>query len=121
MPASTMPATTREKTASKPFIARVLTANRLIDGVAVWLGADGGWAEEIGRAFVARHAEALAALEEAGRQALADNRVVDVNVIEVEEAGGAIRPLRLRERIRADGPTIDYRTRPAGDGASIAA
>ena len=59
-------------------------------------------------ALVARHDEAVRGLEEAGRIALADNRVVDVNVIDVEELGGRIRPLRLRERIRAEGPTIDY-------------
>ena len=88
--------------------AKVLTANRLNDGIAVWLDASGAWAENIDAALVARHAEAIKALEQAGRIGLADNRVVDVNVIDVEETGGHIRPLRLRERIRAEGPTIDY-------------
>ncbi|MBW8283295.1 MAG: DUF2849 domain-containing protein, partial [Rhizobium sp.] len=32
----------------------------------------------------------------------------DVNVIDVEEKNGQLRPLRLRERIRAEGPTIAY-------------
>jgi hypothetical protein len=48
------------------------------------------------------------AIEAAGHKALADNRVVDVNVIEIEETESGPRPYRLRERIRADGPTIDY-------------
>ena len=43
----------------------------------------------------------------------ADNRVVDVNVIDVEETESGPRPFRLRERIRADGPTIDYTSAPA--------
>ncbi|NML73488.1 DUF2849 domain-containing protein [Rhizobium sp. S-51] len=86
----------------------VLTANRLGDGIAVWLDANGQWTEKLQEAFVARHAEAVAALEEAGRKAFASNIVLDVNVIEVEEKDGKLRPLRLRERIRAEGPTIAY-------------
>lgn len=87
---------------------KVLTANRLGDGIAVWLDANGQWTERLQEAFVARHAEAVAALEEAGRKAFASNIVLDVNVIEVEEKDGKLRPLRLRERIRAEGPTIAY-------------
>jgi hypothetical protein len=87
---------------------KVLTANRLTDGIAVWLDANGQWTERLQEAFVARHAEAVEALETAGKQAFASNLVVDVNVIEIEEKGGKLRPLRLRERIRAEGPTIAY-------------
>lgn len=88
--------------------AKVLTANRLTDGIAVWLSAAGNWVEDIDQALVARHDEAVKGLEASGRVAVADNRVVDVNIIDVEEAGTHIRPLRLRERIRAHGPSIDY-------------
>eukprot|EP01035_Chromulina_nebulosa_P066812 gene66812-91492_t len=87
---------------------KVLTANRLTDGIAVWLDASGQWVERLQSAFVARHPEAVEALETAGKQAFASNLVVDVNVIEVEETGGQLRPLRLRERVRAAGPTIAY-------------
>ncbi|MFC4624670.1 DUF2849 domain-containing protein [Daeguia caeni] len=88
------------------MIVKVLTANRLIDGQAVWLGADGKWLETIEGALVARHAEAVAALEEAGKRAARDNLVVDVNVIDVEERAEGLYPIRLRERIRLSGPTI---------------
>lgn len=87
---------------------KVLTANRLGDGIAVWLDANGRWTEKLQDAFVARHAEAVEALESAGRSAFASNIVLDVNVIDVEEKNGQLRPLRLRERIRAEGPTIAY-------------
>ena len=87
---------------------KVLTANRLSDGIAVWLNASGQWGEALQEALVARHAEAVGALEEIGRQSFADNKVVDVNVVDVQEVDGILRPLRLRERIRAEGPTIDY-------------
>ncbi|PHR24804.1 MAG: nitrite reductase [Hoeflea sp.] len=94
------------KTASTK--TKVLTANRLTDGIAVWLGANGEWTTSLKEAFLARHDDAVAAIEAAGQQALDDNRVVDVNVIEVEETEAGPRPFRLRERIRSDGPTIDY-------------
>ncbi len=67
------------------MVVKVLTANRLIDGQAVWLGADGSWQETIDGALVARHAEAVEALEDAGKIAAKANLVVDVNVIDVEE------------------------------------
>jgi Na+-transporting NADH:ubiquinone oxidoreductase subunit NqrB len=50
---------------SLEMIVKVLTANRLIDGQAVWLGADGSWQETIDGALVARHPEAVEALEDA--------------------------------------------------------
>ncbi len=89
-----------------PAMMKVLTANRLTDGVAVWLGANGRWLERIDHALIARHADAVEALEQAGRTAFNDNRVVDVAVIDVDEVDGEIHPLRLRERIRASGPTF---------------
>ncbi len=85
---------------------KVLTANRLSDGIAVWLDANGNWQERIDGALIARHDNAVAGLENAGKSAFNRNVVVDVALIDVEEAAGEIRPVRLRERIRAAGPTI---------------
>ena len=89
-------------------IAHVLTANRLSDGIAVWYDREGKWNEWIGRSVVASSKEQASELEAIGRKAFADNEVLDVNLVEVEEVEGQIRPLRLRERIRAEGPTIEY-------------
>ncbi|RWX75568.1 DUF2849 domain-containing protein [Neorhizobium lilium] len=87
---------------------KVLTANRLLDGIAVWLDANGQWTESLQDALVARHAEAIASLEEIGKRDFADNLVVDVAVVDVQELDGKLWPIRLRERIRAQGPTMDY-------------
>ncbi|OCW58178.1 DUF2849 domain-containing protein [Hoeflea olei] len=103
-----------------PTKTKVLTANRLSDGIAVWLGANGEWTASLKDALLARHEDAVAALEAAGAQALADNRVVDVNVIDIEETPAGPRPYRLRERIRAAGPTIDYAPAQAGRPAQAA-
>ena len=41
---------------------KVLTANRLTDGIAVWLGANGEWTTSLKDAFLARHEDAVAAI-----------------------------------------------------------
>ena len=101
---------------------KVLTANRLTDGEAVWFGSDQLWHETIDYAEVARDKAAEERLETLGREALARNEVVDVDLIDVDLLEGQIRPLRLRERIRAAGPTNrtdlgkQARPRPADEG-----
>lgn len=83
---------------------KVLTANRLIDGEAVWL-ADGIWVETIDPADVVGDKGGEARLETIGKAAYENNEVVDVSLIDVEVVDGKIVPQRLRERIRAAGPT----------------
>ncbi|MEO3997770.1 DUF2849 domain-containing protein [Mesorhizobium sp. CAU 1732] len=84
---------------------KVLTANRLIDGEAVWLASDHSWAETIHAAEIARDTETEEKLERAGKAAYLKNEVVDVNLIDIQLVDGSIRPTRLREQIRASGPT----------------
>jgi hypothetical protein len=87
---------------------QVLTANRLSDGIAVWYDAGGRWSESFADAVVARTGEDAERLEAIGRAAFAANLVLDVNLVDVEEIGGRLRASRLRERIRAEGPSIEY-------------
>ena len=84
---------------------KVLTANRLCDGIAVWY-ADGGWAETVGHADLAHDKAAEDRLEAIGATAAANNEVVDVNLIDVTMVDGLVEPVRLREKIRAAGPTV---------------
>jgi hypothetical protein len=84
---------------------KVLTANRLTDGVAVWY-ADGGWAETVEGSDIAPDKAAEDRLEAIGAAAYANNEVVDVNLIDVDVVNGVVEPVRLREKIRAAGPTI---------------
>ncbi|TIQ38402.1 MAG: DUF2849 domain-containing protein [Mesorhizobium sp.] len=84
---------------------KVLTANRLSDGIAVWY-ADGDWAETVGHADIAHDKVAEDRLEAIGAAAAANNEVVDVNIIDVTVINGLVEPVRLREKIRAAGPTI---------------
>jgi hypothetical protein len=84
---------------------KVLTANRLLDGEAVWF-ANGVWVEDIESAELVGDKAGEERLEAAGRAALNANLVVDVDLIDVEQVDGAVYPVRLRERIRAAGPSI---------------
>jgi hypothetical protein len=84
---------------------KILTANRLSDGEAVWYS-NGTWVEDIDAAEIAADKADEARLEAAGKHALATNQVVDLELIDVEAVEGGIRPIRLRERIRAAGPTV---------------
>lgn len=84
---------------------KILTANRLIDGIAVWYARDGNWAETIAAAELAGDKAGEAKLEAIGKAAHAANLVVDVELIDVQLVDGSIRPQRLREVIRAAGPT----------------
>lgn len=84
---------------------KILTANRLTDGEAVWWATDGSWAETIDGAETVADKLGEARLEAIGKAAHDKNEVVDVNLIDVSLVGGAIQPLRLREVIRAAGPT----------------
>lgn len=84
----------------------VLTANRLHDGIVVFLDAAGAWVESIEGASVARSPEAAQALEALGVRDAAANLVVEPYLVEVRESGGRLVPVRVRERVRIAGPSI---------------
>lgn len=87
-------------------MGQVITANRLADGTVVFFGPDASWVERIGQAEIfAGAAEAAAGLA-TSRKAEDANLVVDVYAVEVAETNGTVIPVRLREAIRATGPTI---------------
>jgi uncharacterized protein DUF2849 len=84
----------------------VASANRLTDGVVVFLDDSGEWTARLDRAAVARDkrsAEIL--LERAQTEAFS---VVDPFLVAVaEDDDGTIEPISLREKIRAAGLTFD--------------
>ena len=85
---------------------KVLTANRLIDGEAVWMAPDLSWRETLAGAEIAHDKAAEERLDALGKASFARDEVLDVDLIDVDIVDGEIRPIRLRERIRAAGPTI---------------
>ena len=79
----------------------VVTANRLIDGIVVYLGPDSGWVEELARAKLADTDDETKALEAEAAKAVAERRVVAVYPMEVALNDGVPVATSVRERIRA--------------------
>ena len=85
---------------------QIFTANRLTDGVVVYLDEDDRWTETLGGVCVIADDERLAEKTAAAQAAAAAAIVVDPYVIKVTDEGDEIRPVRYRERIRAFGPPV---------------
>jgi hypothetical protein len=85
---------------------KILAANRLSDGRAVWLAPDHSWSEEIDGAEIAHDAAGQEKLERTGQAAFLKNEVLDVELIDVQIVNGSVIPVRMRERIRAAGPSV---------------
>jgi hypothetical protein len=79
----------------------VVTANRLTDGIVVYLAPDGSWTEEIARARFAETEDETQAIEAEAEQAVKQRIVVGVYPMPVELKDGTVDPLSVRERIRA--------------------
>ena len=86
---------------------QVVTANRLRDGVIVWLTTANTWSEDFAESKPLRdEAEAKAALDAASVDVKA-RLVVGPYLAEVEESAEGLQPTSARERIRASArPTI---------------
>ena len=107
---------------------KIISANRLADGIVVYAGRDGSWSGRLSEAKVfVSPAEAEAGLLLA-QDDTKRNLVVEPCVVEVIEGAGGLRAVTLRETIRARGPTIDFLPRmrafafeadpPPGNGPS---
>jgi len=83
----------------------MLTASRLRDGEAVWLGKS-GWVEVIANGEIfAEPSSAEAALRRAEADVQA-NLVVNPYLFEVRVNEGRITPIKEKELIRSSGPSI---------------
>lgn len=84
---------------------QVVTANRLIDGIVVYLTADESWSPWISDARVLADEQTADAVLALGKAAVVRNEVVDPYLIDVTQEAATIRPVRYREAIRAKGPS----------------
>ena len=79
----------------------VVTANRLVDGIVVYLAKNGGWTEDLDDARLAETEDETKALEAEAAKAIAARFVVAVYPMPVEVENGHVHALSVRERIRA--------------------
>ncbi|QFT33842.1 hypothetical protein FIV00_25330 [Labrenzia sp. THAF82] len=84
---------------------KVITANRLLNGDVVWLGDNRSWVERITLAKVFEGKDEVADGLSQGAEGEKNQEVVGVYDMAVTVEEGVIVPVRLREKIRAAGPT----------------
>jgi hypothetical protein len=102
---------------------KVVTANRLIDGVVIFVGPGRHWVTDIAEAECFADGPDLDAALAFGAEEVAARKLVDPYAVDVTIENGRPVPVRLRERIRAEGPTVDYgeRERRRLEGPALAA
>jgi len=84
----------------------VITGNRLHDGAVVWRKPDGDWSHDIANAAIYLTEGELGEGLDAGRLEEAGGQIIGVYEVELEARENHVAPARLRERIRAKGPTV---------------
>ena len=85
----------------------IITGNSLGEGLVVFQSGS-SWTLNVGEADVYESKEALDAAVVRANADAAANRVVEPYPIEVTRDGAKIVPVKLREKIRADGPTTGH-------------
>jgi hypothetical protein len=81
--------------------AQMVTANRLIDGVTVYLTAENGWSEHFADGVVLNDKDGAEAAMKASDEAVAARLVVGPYLIEVTATENGPQPTSAKERIRA--------------------
>jgi hypothetical protein len=92
--------------APRPFQPVAATGNELRSGDVVFRTAAGEWLRDVSRADVAVDAQDAERLKAAMDADAAANIIVDPALIAVTKSDSGVRPLALREIIRANGPTV---------------
>ena len=85
---------------------QMIIANRLRDGVIVFLAGNEDWEPAIGAGVVIDTEVDATRLLALAKRHEAECRVIDPQLIEVEIKDGKPRPTAIREAIRAFGPTV---------------
>ncbi|MEM8643298.1 MAG: DUF2849 domain-containing protein [Pseudomonadota bacterium] len=80
----------------------VVTANRLNDGIVVYLAPDRTWTEDIVAAARAENEDEVKELEATAAEAVRERLVISVYPMPIEVGeDGTVDPISVRERIRA--------------------
>jgi hypothetical protein len=85
---------------------QMIIANRLVDGIVVFLAPGDEWQTAIAEGLVIDDDGEAARLLEVAKQHQARCLVIDPTLIPVKVENGQVRPTEIREVIRAFGPTV---------------
>ena len=100
-------------------IRQVLTANRLKDGLVVFLGDGQAWTPWLDDATVARTKEEAVRLEAKGAEQSKMNVVVGAYLIDVVEDGRKLKAAHIREHLRTLGPSVRLDLGKQADEAAL--
>ncbi|WP_377504820.1 DUF2849 domain-containing protein [Octadecabacter sp. R77987] len=88
---------------SRAFTPKVITANRLLEGDAVWLTEDDRWSTDMAQAeLITDEAHATIRLLDAEAQS---NVVIGVYLVDAQESANGPAPTHFREAFRTRGPS----------------
>jgi hypothetical protein len=96
---------TRASLGPPVLMPQILTANRLVIGEVVYWNQARGWVSRFDQAQVLANSEAEAALQGAADSVL-KGEVVAPYLFDVRVKNGTAVPVKIREAIRAAGPTV---------------
>ncbi len=85
---------------------QIVTANRLTDGIVVYFTSQDTWEHRVSSAHVSHDDESQQSTLTRALASVANNVVLDPYLIDVTIEGTTITPVRLGERIRANGPSF---------------
>lgn len=84
----------------------VMTGYRLTDGIVIWLTADNEWSEWVEDAATAAAAAEADALTAQAKEWERRNQVYEIYLVDVALKDGKPWPVKMREAMRAQGPSI---------------
>ena len=84
---------------------QIVIANRLTDGIVVFLGRDRRWVTYLKDCPPAESPEEAEALLAIGVEAETTQEIVGPELIEVQDQNGTLIPVKMRQAMRARGPS----------------
>ncbi|MGE4658518.1 MAG: DUF2849 domain-containing protein [Gammaproteobacteria bacterium] len=88
------------------MMPKMIIANRLSDGLVIYMGVKGKWVDSIHQGAVFKNEKETERWLAVAQQAVEDSVVVDPYSINVEIKSGGRQPVGARETIRAFGPSV---------------
>ncbi len=87
---------------------KIISANRLADGIVVYAGHGDAWVEQLNQAHIFASKQDADARLSLAQYDVTRNLIVEPFLVDVTQDANGLRPSTLRDSIRAQGPTIDF-------------
>jgi len=92
---------------------QVLTASDLRSGGVVFLTESGDWSPYISKALISENSAVVEMFEKQGQLSVAEQKIVGPYLMEINLENGLPNPVRFREQLRVNGPSVQAEFRKA--------